>query len=101
MCISEPFQEIHSPDQKLKAVVFQRDCGATTGYSTQVSILDADKYLPNKKGNVFIQNGHPEWTAVNVTWNDSRSVTITHSDDYHVYKSESRCWFVKVAYESP
>jgi hypothetical protein len=50
---------------------------------------------------VFIQNGHPEWTAVNVTWNDSRSVKITHSDDYDVYKSESRYWFVKVAYESP
>jgi hypothetical protein len=30
-----------SPSGRAKAVVFVRDCGATTGYSTQVSVLPA------------------------------------------------------------
>jgi hypothetical protein len=29
-----------SPDGRRDAVMFQRDCGATTGFSTQISILD-------------------------------------------------------------
>lgn len=29
-----------SPDGQREAVMFQRDCGATTGYSTQISVLD-------------------------------------------------------------
>jgi len=53
MCGNQVLQEIPSPDKKLKAVVFQRDCGATTGFSTQLSIIKANEKLPNSKGNVF------------------------------------------------
>ncbi|MBI1810912.1 MAG: hypothetical protein HY035_01370 [Nitrospirae bacterium] len=38
-CKNAIIKEILSPDQKRKIVVFARDCGATTGYSTQVSLI--------------------------------------------------------------
>lgn len=41
-----------APDALHVAVLFQRDCGATTGFSTQISILDAGKQLSGS-GNVF------------------------------------------------
>jgi hypothetical protein len=42
-----------SPNGELAAVLFQRDCGATTGFSTQISILrPGDK--PTGGGNAFI-----------------------------------------------
>ncbi|MEJ2055674.1 MAG: hypothetical protein P8X42_17305 [Calditrichaceae bacterium] len=39
---------------KYKIVVFQRDCGATTGFSTQASIIEKNGKLPNESGNIFI-----------------------------------------------
>ena len=41
-----------APDGRHRAVMFQRDCGATTGFSTQVSILDAGDNLSGS-GNAF------------------------------------------------
>ena len=42
LCGNEIIEEIKSPDNKYKLVIFQRDCGATTGFSTQISILKSD-----------------------------------------------------------
>ncbi len=53
-CGNDPISEIQSPDKSLKVVIFQRDCGATTGFSTQVSILSAKRTLPNESGNVMV-----------------------------------------------
>lgn len=39
ICGNKIIQEIPSPNRKLKAVIFTRDCGATTGFSTQISLL--------------------------------------------------------------
>src|SRR5687767_10343542 len=46
MCGNDIQLTVVSPDRKLKAVVFERSCGATTGFSTQVSVLPADRDLP-------------------------------------------------------
>jgi hypothetical protein len=51
--------ETVAPNGTLKAVTFRRDCGATTKYSVQVSILPAKKPLPNEGGNVFVASGEP------------------------------------------
>jgi hypothetical protein len=54
MCGNEVISESHSPDGAKKIVVFQRGCGATTGFSTQASLLLSDMPLPNKPGNLII-----------------------------------------------
>jgi hypothetical protein len=53
-CGNEELQTVTSPDRKRKAIVFQRDCGATAGFSTQISLLQADDKLPKEAGNTFI-----------------------------------------------
>ncbi|HEX8473905.1 MAG TPA: hypothetical protein VF666_07715 [Pyrinomonadaceae bacterium] len=53
-CGNELLGEAQAPGGKWKAVVFQRDCGATTSYSTQISILRIDEWLVNEGGNVFV-----------------------------------------------
>lgn len=82
MCGSETFQEILSPDNEYKIVIFQRDCGATTGFSTQVSILKADQRLPDDWGNLLSLDGHPRDTKVNVVWSDDQHVTISYKKHY-------------------
>jgi hypothetical protein len=39
-CGNTILEEVQSPTGKYRAVIFRRDCGATTGCSTQVSVLN-------------------------------------------------------------
>lgn len=83
-CGNEPISEIQSPDKSLKVIIFQRDCGATTGFSTQVSILPATRSLPNESGNALVADtdhgkapsgpgGGPEVFA---EWKSSRELVL-------------------------
>ena len=38
-CGSSPVQLVQSPDNQHAVAVYARDCGATTGFSTHVSVL--------------------------------------------------------------
>ena len=51
-CENEVLGRFPSSDGKLEAVAFQRSCGATTGFSTQLSVLRMGEALPNEPGNV-------------------------------------------------
>ena len=104
MCGNEIFQEVYSPDNEYKAVVFQRDCGATIGFSTQISILKASAKLPDESGNIFVMDEHPDWTEVKINWETNRLVSITHSGKYDVFKKKDviRFFFtlIKIKYKS-
>ena len=103
MCGNYIHKEYISPDKQLKAVVFQRDCGATTGFSTQISIIGADKDLNNGGGNIYVIDGHPEKVAPNVSWSSNRKLNIHRPLNGSEYKAESEWgWFksVKVSYKS-
>jgi hypothetical protein len=56
-CGNEVSQTVISPSGKLKAVVFNRNCGATTGDNTQVSIIPAAEALPGGAGHTLILDG--------------------------------------------
>ena len=96
LCRNYELQTIYSPDGDRKAVVFQRDCGATTGFSTQVSILRSSEKLPNKGGNTFIadtdhgqapsgQGGGPE---VEVRWVSYQEVEVVYDKLARVFRRE-------------
>ena len=51
-CTNDVIARIASPDGKHEAVMFQRDCGATTGFSTQISIVGLGD-TPSGSGNAF------------------------------------------------
>ena len=96
MCRNEIYKEYLSPNGSLKAVVFQRDCGATTGFSTQISILKSNAALSNKAGNVFISDGHPRDTSPIVTWLSDSELEISRNGSATVYKSKKAWgWFWK------
>lgn len=62
-----------SPNGELQAVLFRRNCGATTAHSTQVTILKAGEKLPNAGGNAFVAEGEP---PVIVRWVDNKHLII-------------------------
>lgn len=79
LCGSELFQEVYSPSGKYKVMVFQRDCGATTGFRTHISVIESSATLKNQTGNVFQADGHPDWFSIKVTWEDDHHVIIEHN----------------------
>ena len=101
MCANQVHSETTAPDNSLKAVTFQRDCGATTGFSTQISIINEGSSLPNEKGNVFIISGHPRDAAPEITWlQDSSGIIIHHELDGSEFLSETAYgWLNKVTVE--
>ncbi|MEP9357399.1 hypothetical protein [Sphingomonas sp. KR3-1] len=53
MCANDVIARRDAPGGGLSAVMFERSCGATTGFSTQISILRRGE-VPVGKGNIFI-----------------------------------------------
>jgi hypothetical protein len=92
-CGNEILRVHYSPTKQLKAVVFQRDCGATTGFSTQISIISADNDLPDEAGNVFVADtdhgkspsGPGGGPPVEVEWKGESSLNITYDNRARVF----------------
>lgn len=106
MCANSVLAEVGSPNGQFKAVVFERDCGATTDFSTQVSVLSASDSLENHGGNVFVADsdhgkaprgpgGGPD---VRVTWLSDQRLRIEHHSLARVFKSEPRRKNVDIEY---
>ena len=53
LCVNTIEAEVVSPSRSYRAVVFRRDCGATTSESTQVALVGATDSLTNTAGNVL------------------------------------------------
>ena len=66
ICGNRIAREVSSPDGKWKAVLYERDCGATTDFSTQVSILRQRQDVGNDNGNVFIADSFHAMSAITV-----------------------------------
>lgn len=107
MCGNEKLAEYPSPDRRWKIVVFQRDCGATTDFSTQASLLRGEQELGNEGGNLFVADtdhgaapsgpgGGPD---LQVRWEASGGVVITHHPKARVFKAEMDRSGVRVRYD--
>jgi hypothetical protein len=65
MCGSVEVRRLRSPDARHDAVLYQFDCGATTGFSTQVAIVDAGAPTPHGAGNVLSADDHNGAAVIN------------------------------------
>ncbi len=77
-CVNTLITEVSSPDNKLKASVFVRDCGATTDYSTHVSIRAyASPFDPDKQSEVFDSIGKYD---IKLNWVSPSHLTVSCKD---------------------
>jgi hypothetical protein len=70
--------EVISPDGKFRAVLFERDCGGTTTWSSQISILRRTEKLPNWFGNTFVQDGRPSELNLEMRWTSNSSLELNY-----------------------
>ncbi len=104
-CGNTVVKTARSPDGQLDVVLFERSCGATTGFSTQISIVPAGD-LPDGGGNVFVTDDDSgaddrgEWGGVwaDVFWLSDRRLHIDHAPSAGVLKSSPRFGDVTITY---
>ena len=95
-----------APTGRLKAVLFQRDCGATTGFSSQVSVTDADKKLSGV-GNAFVADtdhgvaNAASWGGpwVELRWLSPKKMLIRYDARARVFTQNAAVSGVTVTYE--
>ena len=106
MCGNAMIAEYPSPNGKLKAVVFERNCGATTGFSTQVSVLQSTDPLENEGGNVFAadtdrgrapsgEGGGPE---IKFRWLSDTNAELRYHPFVRVYRTQTKTKGVQVVF---
>jgi hypothetical protein len=102
LCANTDPETYLSPDGRMKVVVFTRDCGATTDFSTQASVLPASAPLPNDAGNLYIADNNHGTTghglALGVRWLDRERVTLSPSSAARVLKAEKVVQGIRIDY---
>lgn len=89
--MNEVRQEVRSPDGRTKAVLFTRNCGATTGFNTQISLLAAG----NQPGNAFII----DQGEANIIWDKHGTLLVTFDPGARIFRRESTVHGVTLKYQ--
>ncbi len=104
-CGNEIVRELPSPDQKSKAVLFTQNCGVTTDYTSQVSILSRGEAF-SADGNAFIADSNhgaaetiPQGgPVVSMTWTAPDALLVTYANQSRVFLSETQVRNVSITY---
>jgi hypothetical protein len=107
MCGNQIVEEVQSPNNKFKAVIFTRDCGATTGYSTQLSILEMTDQLENETGNTFILSDNVGdglsfangGARIGVIWTGDSALTVYFDNRTDFTSQETEIQDIKITYD--
>jgi hypothetical protein len=80
MCEDSAIKESISPDGRMKVVVLERNCGATTPYATLVSIIKADSARSKLFESIAVLNRRESLFAkeISLSWADDQHLKITY-----------------------
>ncbi len=101
-CNNEFIDKLESPSGKYVAFSFLRDCGATTDFSPQVTIMKKSIFnktanLKNRAGNVFIGNKSKN---ISIEWIEDDVLLIKHScNSKNTFNQKTELLGVKIQYE--
>ncbi len=92
LCGNRVTQRALAPDGRREAVVFVRDCGATTAFATHVTI-GAPGEVPEGSSGLFVAtrgNAHPDWgdAEAHVEWTRPAHLTITRDALSQLFESD-------------
>jgi hypothetical protein len=87
-----------APGGEMKALHFIRNCGATTGFSTQISVLRSTERLLNRSGNAFISDLGPHEPQVLLDWTDANHLVVHHHPSVRLFLTKKRVRGVSIAF---
>lgn len=97
-CNDELKSTLTSPDRKLSAAIFKRNCGATTGYTTHVSLIKAleeSEMEISKASNTIaiVDNSN----NIDIKWRSNNELHVIYKDN-EFYKKISLIKGIKIRY---
>jgi hypothetical protein len=95
-CGNEVVASVASPSGALRAVVFTRDCGATTGLSTQLSIVPAGDAAPTGAGNALILGDE---VPLAVQWRSDTELVVKGAGSAQAFRREAAVAGVRILQE--
>jgi hypothetical protein len=106
-CTDTTVAEARAPEGQLKAVLFQRDCGATTGFSTQVSVLKSTGHVSGS-GNAFRADDNHGAAAIGtwggpwaeIRWLTSEHLLIRYAEGSRIFEQSNAVSGVTITYEA-
>lgn len=93
MCGNDIKQKIFSPSDEKVAYVFERSCGATTGFSPQLSILDKDDDFQNESGNTFRSD-----KDFSIEWIDEKNLKVIYDKSSETSEMDKKVNGVRIEY---
>jgi len=107
MCGNTIILRVSSPDGQHDAAMFQRDCGATTGFSTQVSILNVAEPLSGA-GDVFRADGNHgaaragEWGGpwAEIKWLSPNHLLVRYAAKSRLFEQGHYVSGIKITYQA-
>ncbi len=101
-------EKVYSPDQNNVIYIFDRNAGATTGYSTQVSVIKAKAKFRNSGGNIFVcDDDHGKVNVLNsiggpsikAIWKSNSSIIIYYPKMTRIFKHKNMSGNIIISYE--
>jgi len=93
MCGNDIKQKGPSPSGENVAYIFERSCGATTGFSPQLSILNKDDDLQNKSGNTFRSD-----KDFSIEWLNEKNLKVIYDKSSETYEMDKKVNGIKIEY---
>jgi hypothetical protein len=105
-CRNDIAQRATSPDGVWDAVLFQRDCGATTDFTTQVSVVHHGADV-NWIGNTFAADGNhgaanrASWGGpwAEARWRNKDQLLIRYDQKSRVFDAKQNVSGTRIAYQ--
>ena len=93
------FESVESPNKSLKAIVFERNAGATTGFNRQIAIIESSKPFVEKDTteSFFCITGEAK---VEVIWLSETNILVRYPLWQQVIRTNSQVRRISVAYET-
>ncbi len=106
MCGNKVINSTDASDHRARVVVFERDCGASTDFSTQVVILRPGEELGDRRGDVFVvDSDHGRAAAgpgggpwVEATWIGPDSILIRFDNQARIFRQSTIVGGISVRY---
>jgi hypothetical protein len=80
LCENVMIDMVASPDDLWQAVAFERNCGATTSTSINISLITMRDF-PRGSGNIFVSSGN----GVKLAWDDSSTLDVVYDPADRVF----------------
>jgi hypothetical protein len=93
LCGNDIKQRIPSPNGENIAYIFDRSCGATTGFSPQLSILYKGDELENESGNTFRSE-----KDFSIEWLDEKNLKVIYDISSETYEMKKKVNGITIEY---